>query len=174
MDTEPLFVYCLSGRAGRSVNPSLHYGTQQQSVAQLQLHPQPQPQLFPQPQPQPQLFPQPQPQPQLFPQLQPLFQPLFQPPKQPFPPPQQQHSRTTMIMSQRQEFSPPLLKHIVLTSPFGFVLSYAPDRQKVAWTFQILFVLFFAPSDACPFASASCLPFRVSFQRPGRKEVYYG
>ena len=129
-------------------------------MAQLQLHPQPQPQLFPQPQPQPQLFPQ--------------FQPLFQPPKQPFPPPQQQHSRTMMIMSQRQEFSPPLLKHIVLTSPFGFVLSYAPDRQKVAWTFQILFVLFFAPSDACPFASASCLPFRVSFQRPGRKEVYYG
>ncbi len=172
MDTEPPFVHCLSGRAGRSVNPSLHYGTQQQSVAQLQLHPQPQPQLFPQPQPQPQLFPQPQPQ--LFPQLQPLFQPLFQPPKQPFPPPQQQHSRTMMIMRQRQEFSPPLLKHIVLTSPFGFVLSYAPDRQKVAWTFQILFVLFFAPSDACPFASASCLPFRVSFQHPGRKEVYYG
>ncbi len=91
---------------------------------QVQLQLQLQPHPFPQPFPHPQLLPQPQPFPQPFQPLQPQLPPQL------FPvPPQQQHSKTTMMMSHRQEFSFPLLKHISVTS-LGFEISYAPKRQR--------------------------------------------
>jgi hypothetical protein len=77
-----------TAKMGRVASHLCHVRVQQQEL--LQLSPQPQP---------PQLFPQ------LFPQ-----------PKKPPLPPQQQHSRTMMMITHRQEQLFPELKHMIVTS----------------------------------------------------------